>query len=100
MMNDLNSVVSATLSGDHTVVISNENTTIGYATFDPDRGEVTYIFVHPGFRTRGFGTMLVDAARQAAGQPLKPSEPVSPLGRMFFERIAHRRGTERLDGPV
>ena len=97
-MNNLDKAVSLTLSGDHTVVISNENTTIGYATFDPDRGELTYIFVHPAFRTRGFGSMLVAAAKQAAGQPLKPSEPVSPLGRVFFERIEHRRGRENLDG--
>lgn len=97
-MNNLDNAVSATLSGGHTVVISNDNTTIGYATFDRDRGELTYIFVHPAFRTRGYGAMLVDAANQAAGQPLKPSEPVSPLGRVFFERMEHRRGLERFDG--
>jgi len=99
MINELHKAVSLKLSDDNTIVISNENTTIGYATFDPDRGELTYIFVHPAFRTRGFGTTLVDAARQAAGRPLKPSEPVSPLGRIFFECLDHIRGTERLDGP-
>ena len=50
------------LCGDDTVVIANENTTIGYATFDAAAGELTYIFVNPGFRKSGFGSMLVDAA--------------------------------------
>lgn len=78
--------ISIHLSGDDTVVISNRNTTIGYATFDAAAGVLTYIFVSPGFRNNGFGSMLVDTAQQAAGKLLRPAEPISPLGRKFFER--------------
>lgn len=78
---------SVRLSAENTVVIANDNTTIGYATFDIAQGELTYIFVHPAFRLKGFGKMLVRAARQAVGRTLEPYEPVSPLGRKFFERI-------------
>ena len=73
------------LVGDDTVVIKNRNTTIGYATFDTAVGELTYIFVNRAFRNHGFGTMLVDAAQRASGKFLKPAEPLSPLGKQFFE---------------
>ena len=68
-----------------TVTITNDNTTIGYATIDIPMGELTYIFVHPAFRRRGFGTMLVSAAERASGQILSPAEPISSLGRLFFK---------------
>ena len=69
-----------------TVIIANDNTTIGYATMDTDVGELTYIFVHPAFRRRGLGAILVLAAEKAAGQSLRPAEPISPLGRLFFKQ--------------
>ncbi len=79
------------LSDRNTVVIANENTTIGYATFDPAIGELSYIFVHPAFRLQGFARMLIEAAEKACGQPLTPSEPISPLGRKLLENIhAHQ----------
>ncbi|MBT5494229.1 MAG: GNAT family N-acetyltransferase [Alphaproteobacteria bacterium] len=78
---------STRLSGSDTVIITNRNTTIGYATFDASAGLITYIFVNPGFRKSGFGSMLVEAAQQAAGKVLRPAEPVSPLGQRFFERF-------------
>jgi N-acetylglutamate synthase-like GNAT family acetyltransferase len=69
-----------------TVIVANDNTTIGYATMDASVGELTYIFVHPTFRRRGIGAMLVLAAEKAAGQSLRPSDPISPLGLLFFKK--------------
>jgi N-acetylglutamate synthase-like GNAT family acetyltransferase len=69
-----------------TVIITNDNTTIGYATLDMNVGELTYIFVHPAFRRRGMGTLLMLAAEKAYGQSLMPSGPISPLGRLFFKK--------------
>ena len=69
-----------------TVIISNDNTTIGYATMDTSIGELTYIFVHPAFRRRGLGAELVLAAEKAAGHELRPAEPISVLGRLFFNQ--------------
>lgn len=68
-----------------TIIIANENTTLGYATMDINVGELTYIFVHPAFRRRGIGTKLLLAAEKAFGQSLTPTEPISPLGRLFFK---------------
>ena len=69
-----------------TVIITNDNTTIGYATMDTNVGELTYIFVHPAFRRRGLGTMLVLAAEKASGKSLIPAGPISPLGHLFFKK--------------
>ena len=33
-----------------TVIVKNENTTIGYATFDSKKRELTYLFVNPAFK--------------------------------------------------
>ena len=79
--------IDVRLSDRNTVVIANENTTIGYATFNPAIGELSYIFVHPAFRRQGLARMLIEAAEQACGQPLAPSEPISPLGRKLLENI-------------
>ncbi|MFT5485676.1 MAG: GNAT superfamily N-acetyltransferase [Paracoccaceae bacterium] len=70
--------------GEDAVVIANDNTTIGYATIDAAVGALTYIFVNPSFRRRGYGSMLVAAAEKAAKRTLKPADPISPLGRKFF----------------
>lgn len=94
-MNIAPKAFSVRLSDENTVIIANDNTTIGYATFDVAQGVLTYIFVHPAFRLKGFGKMLVQAAGEAAGRKLEPAAPVSPLGRKFFERIGdtlHVRG--------
>jgi ribosomal protein S18 acetylase RimI-like enzyme len=71
---------------DGTIVISNDNTTVGYAVIDKDAGELSYIFVNPAFRRRGFGSKLLKAANEVAGKKLKPADPVSPLGAKFFAR--------------
>ena len=73
---------------DDTVVIANDNTTIGYATFEKASGTLSYIFVNPAIRRRGYGAMLLTASQKAAKKPLKPAEPISPLGRKFFSIIA------------
>ena len=72
---------------DNTVIIANKNTTIGYATVDADAGLLSYIFVHPDFRRKGYGKMLVEAAETAANAKLCPAPPISSLGRKFFSRV-------------
>ena len=75
------------IESDNTVIIANKNTTIGYATVDADAGFLSYIFVHPDFRRKGYGKMLVEAAETAANAKLCTAPPISPLGRKFFARV-------------
>ena len=53
-----------------TVIVKNENTTIGYATFDSRKRELT--------------KLLKEKAEQTSGCALSPSDPISPLGEKFF----------------
>ena len=76
-----------------TVIVKNENTTIGYATFDSRRQELTYMFVNPAFRRKGYGKLLRERAEQTSGCALSPSEPISPLGQKFFN-ITTRHSSE------
>ena len=73
-----------TLNGD-TIIIKNKNTTIGYARFNTEEMVLEYLFVNPMYRRRGIGSKLLVAAQKAAGDNLKPSMPISPMGRKFFE---------------
>ena len=70
-------------NGDN-VIVKNENTTIGYATFDRKKRELTYLFVNPTFRRKGYGKLLKEKAEQTSGCSLSPSDPISPLGQKFF----------------
>ena len=83
-MND----VTVQVDGDNTVIIKNDNTTIGYATIDADAGCLAYIFVNPAFRRRGYGSILLDTAQKAAGRKLQPAAPISPLGEKFFDKVS------------
>ena len=74
---------------DGTIIVSNDNTTIGYATIDVAKSELTYLFINPLFRRQGYGTLLLNQAEKAAGLSLRPAEPVSPLGRKFFSHSSH-----------
>ncbi|MBT5913301.1 MAG: GNAT family N-acetyltransferase [Rhodospirillaceae bacterium] len=49
-----------TTNDDGTVIVSNDNTTIGYAVVDSAKGELTYLFVNPLFRRQGYGTLLLN----------------------------------------
>ncbi|MDD9921734.1 MAG: GNAT family N-acetyltransferase [Boseongicola sp.] len=80
--------VKIRIDDDDTVVIANDNTTIGYATVDADARVLSYIFVNPAFRRQGYGTMLVEAAEKTVGAKLQPADPISPLGRKFFFGVA------------
>ena len=59
-----------------TVIVKNENTTIGYATFDSTKRELTYLFVNPAFRRQGYGKLLKRKAEQTSGCSLSPSDPI------------------------
>jgi GNAT superfamily N-acetyltransferase len=80
--------VTVQVGGDNTVIIKNDNTTIGYATIDADAGCLAYIFVNPAFRRRGYGSILLDTAQKAAGRKLQPAAPISPLGEKFFDKVS------------
>lgn len=59
-----------------------------YATTDADAGYLTYIFVNPAFRRRGYGSILLDTAQKAAGRKLQAASPISPLGEQFFDKVS------------
>ena len=67
-----------------TVIISNKNTTIGYACFNIDEEILEYIYVNPSFRRRGIGSELLSAAEKLVKNTLQPAGPISPLGDKFF----------------
>ncbi len=75
------------IDGD-TVVLSNANTTIGYARFSKRERHVEYVFVNPIFRRQGYGRHLIDLCESECGRRLTEAPPVSPLGQKFFSRIA------------
>ena len=75
---------------DDAVVLSNANTTVGYARFSKVDRTVDYIFVHPSFRRRGFGRFLVALCEQECGCRLCPAPPISPLGRRLFSGSVSR----------
>ena len=76
--------IQINVNDDQTIIVSNDNTTIGYATIDVLKSELTYLFVNPLFRRQGYGTLLLNQAEKATGLSLNPAEPISPLGRKFF----------------
>ena len=80
--------ITVQVDGDDTVIIKNDNTTIGYATIDADAGYLAYIFVNPAFRRRGYGSILLDTAQKAAGRKLQAASPISPLGEQFFDKVS------------
>ena len=81
--------VQISVNDDQTIIVSNDNTTIGYATIDVLKSELTYLFVNPLFRRQGYGTLLLNQAEKTTGLSLKPEEPISPLGRKFFSHNSH-----------
>ena len=81
--------VRISVNDDQTIIVSNDNTTIGYATIDVLKSELTYLFVNPLFRRQGYGTLLLNEAEKTTGLSLKPAEPISPLGRKFFSHNSH-----------
>jgi len=69
-----------------TVLIRNQNTTIGYSRFNP-QGEVEYIYVNPLYRRQGYGRRLIQEIEKMTGPIAKVHEPISPLGAQFFSGI-------------
>ena len=77
-------MVKISINSDGTVIVADDNTTIGYAVTDAAKAELSYLFVNPAFRRRGFGTLLLKEAEKMTGSSLIPAEPISPLGRKLF----------------
>ena len=75
----------AKIINNDTVIINNQNTTIGYANFNVETKTLDYLFVNPSFRRRGVGSKLVLAAEKVSGGKLQPTKPISPLGEAFFK---------------
>ena len=82
-------MMKISINSDGTITLVDENTTIGYAVIDTSKSELSYLFVNPAFRRRGFGTLLLKEAEKMAGSNLIPAEPISPLGRKFFNHNSH-----------
>ena len=82
-------MVQISINNDGTIIIADENTTIGYVVTDTSKGELSYLFVNPAFRRRGFGTLLLKEAEKMAGKNLFPAAPIFPLGRKFFNHNSH-----------
>ena len=82
-------MMKISINSDGTITLVDENTTIGYAVTDTSKSELSYLFVNPAFRRRGFGTLLLKEAEKMAGSNLIPAEPISPLGRKFFNHNSH-----------
>ena len=70
---------------DDTVVIRNDNTTIGYARFNISARSLEYLFVNSNFRRLGIGTKLIEIAEKTAGSKLEPAMPLSDLGQKFLK---------------
>jgi GNAT superfamily N-acetyltransferase len=77
---------------DDSVVISNDNTTIGYARFSKDERTMEYIYVNPPFRKMGYGRLLLELCERECGGRLSPAPPISPLGQKFFTAVDRRHG--------
>ena len=73
------------VQNDHTVIIKNDNTTIGYACFNPSDKTLDYIYVNPLFRRQGVASKLLSVAENSSGCVLEPVKPLSPLGQKFFK---------------
>jgi GNAT superfamily N-acetyltransferase len=69
------------------LTISNKNTTLGYARFSRNFNIVEYIFVHPTFRRRGYGTMMLRRISEELGCRPMPAPPLSKLGEQFFKAM-------------
>ena len=52
-----------------TVIVKNENTTTGYATFDIKKRELTYLFVNQAFRLKDYGKLLKKKPNRYQGAP-------------------------------
>ena len=75
------------------VVFKNQNTTLGLAHFSKNDCTLNYIFVHPFFRRKGLGRLLLRKSEEACGANLVPVDPLSPSGEKFFqaaERVVSR----------
>ena len=65
------------------VIIKNLITTLGYATFDNKKRELTYLFVNPAFRRNNYGNLPSDKVKKTSGCALLLSNIVSPLENFF-----------------
>ena len=57
-------VQKAIVLNNDTVIIKNQNTTIGYARFNIEHNILEYLFVNPMFRRRGVGSKLMNVAEK------------------------------------
>jgi GNAT superfamily N-acetyltransferase len=70
-----------------TVTISNKNTTLGYARFSRNFNIIEYIFVHPTFRRKGLGAMMLRRISEELGCRPVPAPPLSKMGEQFFKAM-------------
>lgn len=73
---------------DGIITFLNANTTLGFVRFK-DTGAIEYIYVQPMYRRLGLATRLLQQVKDITGQKTTPEPPISPLGRILFNRKAH-----------
>ena len=69
------------------LTISNKNTTLGYARFSRNFNIIEYIFVHPTFRRKGLGAMMLRRISEELGCRPVPAPPLSKMGEQFFKAM-------------
>jgi GNAT superfamily N-acetyltransferase len=73
---------------DGIITFLNANTTLGFVRFK-NTGAIEYIYVQPMYRRLGLATRLLQQVKDITGQEATPEPPVSPLGRILFNRKVH-----------
>ena len=68
---------------DGVITFKNTNTTLGFIRYN-EESEVEYLFVNPLFRRNGLGKNLLKLVEEITNNKPKPQEPISPLGKKFF----------------
>ena len=65
------------------VIIKNLIKTLGYATFDTKRRELTFLFTNPTFPRKSYGNLLRDKAEETLGCELLLSNILAQLENFF-----------------
>ena len=68
---------------DGVITFRNTNTTLGLIRYN-EESEIEYIFVNPLFRRKGLGKKLLKLVEEITKNIPKPQQPISPLGKKFF----------------
>lgn len=82
------------------VLLTNRNTTIGYARFSRTNRTLDYIFVNPAFRRKGHARRLLKLCAEECGGDIRAALPISPLGQRFCDAVGLPNNDPGSDDPV